>query len=277
MVKQISSISELQEVLSHAPALGFVPTMGALHAGHLSLVERAKSENARVLVSIFVNPLQFGAGEDLDAYPRPLEQDIALLQSAGADYLFTPMAADMYPEGFKTTVSVAELDNQLCGMARRGHFDGVCTVVAKLFNLVHPERAYFGEKDWQQLTIIRRMAADLALRPQIIAVPTLREVDGLAMSSRNRYLSEQQRAIAPALYQTLQTCAQAIRSGEQVIETLRTGERHLLQKGFEKIDYLQLCDGETLLPLSAFQKGARLFAAAHLGRARLIDNIALEE
>ncbi len=245
--------------------LGLVPTMGALHAGHLALVARARAENEAVYVSIFVNPLQFGANEDLDAYPRQLERDMALLQDAGADIVYTPSADLMYPEGFTTNIHVAGLSDTLCGAARPGHFDGVATVVAKLIGQTQPKRAYFGEKDYQQLCMIRRMVRDLNLPTEIVAVPTLREADGLAMSSRNAYLSDAQRAIAPALYETLLACADGL--------ALPLAKARLLEKGFESVDYLALCQANTLMPLEAPEPRARLLAAAWLGKARLIDNI----
>lgn len=279
MVKQISSLSALSGEVAQLKArgsIGFVPTMGALHAGHMALVERAKAENDAVVVSVFVNPLQFSVGEDLDAYPRSLEADKALLEAAGAALLFTPSPQEMYPQGFATHIHVDRLGDVLCGAVRSGHFDGVCTVVTKLLNLVQPSHAYFGEKDFQQLLIIKRMCSELNLSHKVVPVPTLREKDGLAMSSRNAYLTPPERAIAPALHRILGECASAIRDGRPIAKALDWAKQALLSEGFTSVDYLEYCDSMTLKPLSEPQTGARLLAAARLGKTRLIDNIAYD-
>lgn len=277
MMQTFSDISMLRKHLSSQRSdgrrIGFVPTMGALHAGHMALVERAKAENDAVVVSIFVNPLQFGAGEDLERYPRPLEQDAALLKQAKVDYLYTPSVDSMYPEGYKTTIHVDKLGERYCGAARPGHFDGVCTVVCKLLNHVQPDRAYFGEKDYQQLCIIRQMVADLALPITIAGVSTLRESDGLAMSSRNQYLSETERALAPMLHEIMQKAAKAMREGQGVDSILEEARHSLKQKGFAKVDYFALCRADSLEPIEVPEAGARLLAAAYMGNTRLIDNI----
>jgi len=266
---------------SGGKTLALVPTMGALHEGHLTLVRRARACADRVAVSIFVNPLQFGVNEDLDAYPRQLAQDQRLLRAAGVDLLWAPGVAEMYPDGFATTVSVQGLDRVLCGMHRPGHFDGVATVVLKLFNQVCPDVALFGEKDWQQLTIIRRMARDLDLAfpraEAIIGVPTVREPDGLALSSRNRYLSQAERASATALNRAMRVAVAAILAGDPVGPVLDQVRRTLLAAGFDRIDYADLRSAETLDDLAQWHGGAaRLLVAAHIGRTRLIDNMAIE-
>jgi pantoate--beta-alanine ligase len=266
---------------SGGKTLALVPTMGALHEGHLTLVRQAREAADRVAVSIFVNPLQFGANEDLDAYPRQLAHDSRLLREAGADLLWAPTLGEMYPDGFATTVSVAGLDRMLCGLHRPGHFDGVATVVLKLFNQVGPDVALFGEKDWQQLTIIRRMARDLDLAlpraEAIIGVPTVREADGLAMSSRNRYLSLAERARATALNLAMRRAIGAILAGDSVGGTLDHLRRTILAAGFDRIDYADLRTAETLEALDRWDgQPARLLVAAHIGRTRLIDNMGIE-
>lgn len=260
--------------------VALVPTMGALHAGHLALVAAAKARADHVVVSIFVNPLQFGANEDLAAYPRQLEADAALLAEAGVDVLWAPTVEEMYPVGFASKVSVTALDTMLCGTARPGHFDGVATVVTKLFNQVQPDMALFGEKDWQQLAIIRRCARDLDLAfpraEAIFGVATVREADGLAMSSRNKYLTPDERAAAPALNRAMRESAAMIVAGEPVAQALATLVTTLLAAGFRTIDYADLRDAATLEPIATLDaRPARLFVAAHLGKARLIDNIAV--
>lgn len=252
--------------------IGLVPTMGALHDGHLSLVAAARARGAgKVVVSIFVNPTQFGPKEDFSVYPRDEAGDLAALAREGADFAYLPDAAAMYPPGDSTRVRVAGLTECLCGPLRPGHFEGVATVVAKLFGQTRPDFAAFGEKDYQQLLVVRRMAADLALTPEIVAVPTLRETDGLAMSSRNRRLSASGRALAPALHATMRDIGAKIAGGAAPAPLLEEGIASLGRAGFGPIDYLDLRDGETLAPASAAP--ARLFAAAYLEGVRLIDNI----
>jgi pantoate--beta-alanine ligase len=271
----ITNINQLQQFRKELKGnVAFVPTMGALHAGHMSLVEVAKNHAEHVIVSIFVNPLQFGANEDLSRYPKPFERDVALLQEAGVAGLFAPSPDILYPQGFATTVNITnDMDKVLCGAHRTGHFAGVCTVVALLFSLVRPHIALFGEKDWQQLAIIKRMNADLRLVAHIIGVPTMREEDGLATSSRNQYLNEAERKIAPVLYKVMQeikNCA----NEHNLNDLLEQGKAKILQAGFAGVDYLEVRNEESLA-LSTTPLNSRLFVAAHLGRTRLIDNIAL--
>lgn len=260
------------------PAVALVPTMGALHEGHLTLVREAKRRAAHVVVSIFVNPRQFGPNEDLATYPRQLEIDAALLEAEGVDVLWAPTVEAVYPPGYATSVKVSGLDSVLCGAARPGHFDGVATVVSKLFNQVQPDLALFGEKDWQQLAIIRRMARDLDLTAPhaeaILGVPTVREADGLAMSSRNKYLSAEERAAAPAMNRAMREAAAKIADGAPVAEALAALRSAVLAAGFRSVDYADLRDAATLEDLAAFDgRPARLLVAAHMGKARLIDNV----
>jgi pantoate--beta-alanine ligase len=255
--------------------VGLVTTMGALHAGHLALVEEARRRGGRVVATIFVNPLQFGAHEDLDRYPRQEAADAAALAGIGCDLLFAPSPDEMYPAGFATQVSVAGVTEGLDGAARPGHFDGVATVVAKLLNQAQADVAVFGEKDYQQLLTIRRLARDLDIPTEIVGHPTVREADGLALSSRNAYLSADERARAAELPRTLGAAADAIRGGQAVDGTLLAATQRLLGAGFGAVDYVELRDAETLAPLQRLDRPARLLAAARIGHTRLIDNIAV--
>jgi pantoate--beta-alanine ligase len=257
-------------------SVGLVPTMGALHRGHLALVEAAKQQAAIVAATIFVNPLQFGPDEDFSRYPRQEEQDAELLQGAGCDLLWLPRPEEMYPDGFATTVSVKGLTERWDGEARPGHFDGVTTVVAKLLSAVRPDVALFGEKDFQQLAVIRRMAKDLQLRVEILGLPTVRDTDGLALSSRNAYLSSDERRAALALPQALNEAADRISSGAPVAEALAQAKERLTAAGFSRVDYVALVNALTLEPLDRPGGPMRLIAAAKIGRTRLIDNIAVE-
>lgn len=255
--------------------IAFVPTMGALHDGHLTLVREASRRADHVVASIFVNPTQFGPNEDLDAYPRREAQDASLLAGEGVTLLWAPDVTTMYPAGHATKISVSGLDAVLCGAARPGHFDGVATVVAKLFNQVTPDLAMFGEKDWQQLAIIRRMATDCDFALEIEGVPTVREGDGLAMSSRNAYLSPPERQSAAALPRALNAASAAIAGGADVAATLVAAREMILNAGFASIDYLDLRDQTSLAETARFKSGSRLFIAARIGSTRLIDNLAV--
>ncbi len=255
--------------------IGLVPTMGNLHAGHIALVEKALQRTDYVIVSIFVNPLQFGPSEDLDAYPRTLAEDQSKLLDAGAHMVFAPNVSEMYPEGMAghTRVSVPVVSEGLCGASRPGHFEGVATVVSKLLNIVQPDLAIFGEKDFQQLAVIRKMVLDLCLPVQVMGEPTVRAEDGLALSSRNGYLTTEERQIAPLLYRTLQQIAEQIAGGRldfaQVIDEARVG---LLEAGLRP-DYLDLRDAQSLQPVTSESQELVVLAAAFLGRTRLIDNL----
>jgi pantoate--beta-alanine ligase len=254
--------------------IGLVPTMGSLHDGHLELVRRARAECRRTVVSLFVNPTQFGANEDLAAYPRDEAGDRDQLQRLGVDVLFAPEVAEMYPPGFATTVSVGGLTDHLCGPRRPGHFAGVATVVAKLLLQSQADAAYFGDKDFQQLQVIRRLALDLDIPTRIVGVPTVRDADGLALSSRNRYLAAGERSIAIALPRTLAAIARRLAGAPaEVAEAVAWGRARLRDAGFAKIDYVEVCDAETLQPVRAVAGSCRVFAAAWIGRTRLIDNM----
>jgi len=280
LIHALDPLRSAVATLRERGSVALVPTMGALHDGHLTLVREAKARAAHVVVSIFVNPLQFGANEDLDAYPRQLERDRALLEGEGVDLLWAPTVDAMYPAGFATNVSVAGVSEGLDGAARPGHFDGVATVVCKLFNQVRPDMALFGEKDWQQLAVIRRMARDLDLTlphaDAILGVPTVREMDGLAMSSRNAYLTPEQREAAAVLPAAMRVAIGEIEGGADLGDALAHLARTLLAGGFLSVDYAELCDADSLAPLTArSDRPMRLLVATRIGKARLIDNMAV--
>lgn len=256
-------------------SVGLVPTMGALHDGHLSLVHLARKESTRVCVTLFVNPKQFNPNEDLAAYPRDEAGDIAKLQGAGAHLLFAPGVEEMYPPGAVTQVAVPGLGDLLEGSFRPGFFTGVATVVAKLLLQALPDIAVFGEKDYQQLQVIKRMVADLDIPVAIRGAPIVREADGLAMSSRNAYLTPAERAIAPALNRVLRRIAEAVRAGADPLEQTARGRQDLRAAGFGAVDYIEVRDARTLEPVASAAQPARVLAAAQLGRARLIDNVAV--
>lgn len=254
--------------------IALVPTMGALHEGHLRLVDAARAEADKVIVSIFVNPTQFGPNEDLDAYPRQEAEDCRLVAERGAVAAWCPTVGEMYPDGFSTNVRVNGLTDCLCGDHRPGHFDGVSTVVSKLLLQVMPDRAYFGEKDWQQLQVIKRAVLDLNIPVDVRGVPTIREQDGLAMSSRNRYLSVEERAIAPKMFAMLRDSADELMRGKSFDSFKRRRTEELLDTGFNAVDYFDFRHANSLKPLNAWKEDvpSRLFVAARLGKARLIDN-----
>jgi len=258
-------------------SIALVPTMGALHEGHLTLVRCAREAADHVVASIFVNPRQFGAGEDLDAYPRQLQRDSELLESEGVALLWAPAPDEVYPAGYATNISVSGISEGLCGANRPGHFDGVATIVCKLFNQVMPDMAFFGEKDWQQLAVIRRMARDLDLtRPHvdnIHGVSIVREADGLAMSSRNAYLSAEARERAASLPGAMRDAIALLAGGEEAGRSLGSLQEVLLASGFDSVDYAELRDADSLEALDADNGNARLFVAARIGGTRLIDNM----
>lgn len=278
-MQTVRTVDALRSAVAAFRAAGervaLVPTMGALHAGHMALAAEARRRADRVVVSIFVNPTQFGPNEDFAAYPRREASDAKLLDDAGVDLLWAPEAAEMYPEGFSTTVSVAGISALLDGAARPGHFDGVATIVSKLFNQVRPDVAIFGEKDYQQLQIVSRMAADLDLGVEVIGLPTQRDDDGLALSSRNAYLAPEERVAARALPRALGEAAASIAKGAPVADALDMARKRLADAGFDPIDYVTLVDARTLGAIDTLDGPARLLAAAKLGRTRLIDNLAV--
>jgi len=278
----VTTAAELRTVLDDERAagrsVGFVPTMGALHDGHASLVRTAAAEADVVVMSIFVNPLQFAPTEDLTAYPRDPERDLRIAEESGAGIVFAPTESEMYPlgrDGVLTSVAVPVLARRMEGVSRPTHFAGVCTVVAKLFHIVGPCRAYFGEKDYQQLAILRRMAFDLSFPVDVIGCPTRREPDGLAMSSRNVYLSAEERAVAPVLHAALTAGAASIVAGETDADAVRASVAERIQAApMGELDYVEVVDSDTLEPVSFATGDVRLFGAVSFGRARLIDNVA---
>lgn len=275
---RVENVSQLQQSLVEAAKAGkrvaLVPTMGALHAGHIKLVEEAKKLADYVVASVFVNPVQFAPGEDFEKYPRSMDSDLKKLSDAGVSLAYTPSVADIYPPGFTTKVTVGDVGTVLCGKFRPGHFDGVATVVTKLLLRVLPHIAVFGEKDYQQLCIIRQLVSDLDMPMEIVGVPTVRESDGLAMSSRNAYLTAEERKLAPRFYEALTSVAQMITAGTAVEAAMMVGGTKLSSLGF-KVDYLDYRQADTLFVLDALEKPSRLLGAVRLGNTRLIDNIAI--
>lgn len=274
VVREIAALrAKVNEWRRQGETIGLIPTMGALHDGHLALVKAAKRTCDRAVATIFVNPTQFAPHEDFEAYPRDEADDIAKLDGLSTDLAFIPGVGEMYAEGFSTKVSVSGLTEGLCGASRPHFFGGVATVVTKLLLQALPDRAYFGEKDYQQLQVVRRMARDLDIPVTIVGVPTVREADGLAMSSRNWYLTPEERAIAPTLNKVLRDIAKRVKSGEPCATAIEAGTATLAAAGFDPVDYVAVCDAETLEPLEQADRPARVLAAAFLGRTRLIDNI----
>jgi pantoate--beta-alanine ligase len=282
-METLKRVADLRRAVSswraRSETIGLVPTMGALHAGHMALVARARATCARVVVSIFVNPTQFGPGEDLATYPRDEAGDLEKLAGAGVDVVFAPGVAEMYPEGFATSVRVKGMTEGLCGAFRPVHFEGVATIVTKLLLQVSPDVAFFGEKDYQQLRMIERLARDLDIPVRIAGVATVREADGLALSSRNQYLSESERRVAPLLYRTLCSVADKLAAknagAAEIAAVAELAKAELLAAGFAKVDYFEVRDAQTLAPIATLARPARLLAAVRLGKTRLIDNVPL--
>ncbi len=278
VVKSIDQMKKISSELRKEKTIGFVPTMGYLHEGHVSLVRRSKKENDITIVSIFVNPTQFGPNEDYNSYPRDLKRDLSMLEKEGVDFVFIPEVEEMYPKNYSTYVNEESLSRYLCGRSRPGHFRGVCTVVTKLFNIVKPHRAYFGQKDAQQFRIIRRMVRDLNMDVEVIECPIVRESDGLAMSSRNVYLSTEERNQALALNKSLKMVENLYKSGERSAEKMKEEMVQYLSS-FDKIkiDYVEIVDEETLEPVEKIEGKVIVAIAAWVGKARLIDNTILGE
>lgn len=276
VIDKIPEMQSLANNLRMSKIIGFVPTMGFLHEGHLSLVRKSKEMTDLTVVSIFVNPIQFGPNEDFDRYPRDINRDKMLLEKEGVDILFFPHAEDMYPKGYKTFVKVKEMEDYLCGKTRKGHFEGVATVVTKLFNIVKPHYAFFGKKDYQQLKIIERMVRDLNMDINIVACPTVREADGLAMSSRNTYLTPEERKKAGAIFSALKRAEELFIKGEKNAKKLISEASSILSsvEGL-KIEYVSIVDSETLEEVSEIEESAVLAIACRMGETRLIDNIIL--
>jgi len=280
-MKIITSLAEIQTYCRSARAdgasIGLVPTMGFLHEGHLSLMRRARAENDVLVISIFVNPTQFGQGEDYKEYPRDLQRDSEMAESVGVDVIFTPTPEDMYPTEYATFVNVERITEKMCGASRPGHFRGVTTVVAKLFNLIHPNKAYFGQKDAQQSVVIKRMVADLNFDIKIVVMPTVREEDGVAMSSRNRYLSPAGRQAALVLSRSLRTAKELIESGQRdTAEILREMREVIEAQTLAKIDYIAIVDADTLDDIDIVRGKTLIALAVFIGKTRLIDNMLLD-
>ena len=279
-MKTVNTIKSVREEVSEwkkqGLSVGFVPTMGFLHEGHGSLI-KAATKNDRVVVSIFVNPMQFGPTEDLDSYPRDFEKDQQYCESLGADLIFAPQASEMYQEGFCTYTDMDILTQELCGLSRPVHFRGVCTVVNKLFNIIAPDRAYFGQKDAQQVAVIKRMVMDLNIPVEIISCPIVREEDGLAKSSRNTYLNDQERKAALCLSQSVKIGQKMIEEGECVTKTIRQAMiTHIQNEPLARIDYLKIVDGLTMKQIEKIQKPTLVAMAVYIGKTRLIDNFSVE-
>ncbi|HOJ93618.1 pantoate--beta-alanine ligase [Fervidobacterium sp. 2310opik-2] len=274
LVQTINEMKRLsKEAIDKGKTIGFVPTMGYLHEGHLSLVKKAREDNDIVVVSIFVNPTQFGPNEDFNRYPRDLERDLRLLEPLNVDYVFYPSVEEMYPKNYSVYVDEVELSKYLCGAKRPGHFRGVCTVVTKLFNIVKPTRAYFGQKDAQQFRILRRMVQNLNMDVEMIEMPIVRESDGLAMSSRNVYLNEEERKEATRLHKSLLKAKELIESGERDVSKIKNLMLEILNHPLLKIDYVEIVDEETLKPIEKIEGKVIIALAVFVGKARLIDNM----
>jgi pantoate--beta-alanine ligase len=272
-VQAVHTVKDVRDFLASQKNIGLVPTMGALHAGHEKLIETARSQCDVLVVSIFVNPLQFGPNEDYSRYPRPLQDDLDMCRRNGVDLVFAPSVEEMYASPQRTTVEVGRLAEHLCGKFRPGHFRGVATVVLKLFNIVQPHRAYFGEKDMQQITVVRRMVSDLNVPTSIVGVPTVREPDGLALSSRNKYLNPEERKTAPALYRALREAETRIRAGERSASNVRAAAMELLKD--VRVEYFEIVDPDELQPVTRIDGPVRIASAIWLGTTRLIDNVSV--
>jgi len=278
LIQNVSEMKALSKsVLDDGKTIGFVPTMGYLHQGHLSLVQKAREENDIVVVSIFVNPTQFGPNEDYSRYPRDLERDLRLLNPFNVDYIFNPSVEEMYPAYYSVFVDETEMSKYLCGARRPGHFRGVCTVVTKLFNIVRPTRAYFGQKDAQQFRILRRMVENLNMDVEMVEMPIVREPDGLAMSSRNVYLSDEERREAPRLYKSLLEAKKLIDSGERDVQKIKDEIQRVLNHPLLKIDYVEIVDEKTLIPVDRIEGDVIVAIAVFFGKARLIDNVIIKK
>ncbi|MGB9812020.1 MAG: pantoate--beta-alanine ligase [Thermovenabulum sp.] len=277
----VEKISEMKEIVNNlkkeGKTIGFVPTMGYLHEGHLSLVRKAKSENDITVMSIFVNPIQFGPNEDFDRYPRDFERDKNLAQKEGVDYIFYPSVKEMYPDDFNTVVSVKKITEIMCGKSRPGHFDGVATVVLKFFNIVKPDRAYFGQKDAQQLAVIKQMVKDLNLDIEIVPCEIVREKDGLAMSSRNTYLSLEERKSATVLYKSLLLAKELIEKGERDVAKIKKSmEELILREKSARIDYIEFVNSDSFERIEKIEGKVLIALAVFVGNTRLIDNVIVE-
>lgn len=276
----INTVVELEEKVrawkSKGDSIGLVPTMGYLHEGHMSLVTEAVTQNDHVIISIFVNPIQFGVNEDLDCYPRNMERDTQLCKDAGVDVIFFPSVEEMYPQGFSSFVDMSHVTETLCGSKRPGHFRGVCTVVMKLFNISGADNAYFGQKDAQQLAVIKRMTKDFNLSVNVVGLPIVREKDGLAMSSRNSYLSEEERTAALCLSTSLQEALKSVQQGDKKVDSLKQQIHQTIAKEpLARIDYIEIVNMETMQPIEQIETSALCAIAVYIGRTRLIDNIVL--
>lgn len=278
IIRQISPLKEkITEARYQGRSIGYVPTMGFLHEGHLSLLRHARMANDLVVLSIFVNPLQFGTGEDFEGYPRNLEHDAGLAADTGCDIIFVPAAEEMYPKEYATFIEVERLTSGLCGASRPGHFRGVTTVVNKLFNIVTPDRAYFGQKDAQQVVVVKRMVSDLNMNLKIEVLPTIREADGIAMSSRNAYLNQHERKAATVLYRSLCLAQEKIATGERDASTLKQIIQTVINsEQLAQIDYITVVDAENLLELKQLKNQVLIALAVRFGKTRLIDNIVIE-
>ncbi|MDN5354714.1 MAG: pantoate--beta-alanine ligase [Candidatus Cloacimonadota bacterium] len=274
MTKVLNTVAEMKEITrKYKGQVGFVPTMGYLHQGHLSLVEAAKKNCDTTVVSIFVNPTQFAPNEDLETYPRNFERDLKFLEELQVDYVFYPTATEIYPKGYKTWVQVEEITQILCGASRPTHFKGVTTIICKLINIVKPDKMFMGEKDFQQLIVLQQMTRDLNFDVEVVGCPIVREADGLAMSSRNEYLSDQDRKRAVCLFQSLQRAQELAQNGQRDVEAIKTAMRRIIENNNGEIDYIEIVDSQTLQKKEKIDKNCRALVAVKYGKTRLIDNL----